>query len=77
MAKPIPSIGDQNWGGVLNSHLAQLSSSTTGGINTFASDPSTVGWGANEIGYTFVNSTTKEMKRWNGASFDIIDLLHN
>ena len=37
--KGIPTTGQQNWGNVLNNHLAQMFDPTTGGINTNAGNP--------------------------------------
>ena len=70
MAKPVPSTGQINWGTPLNAHLSQLNEPSTGGIN-FAPEPPT-GLGAGDEGYTYVNTTFREIQRWNGSEFEVL-----
>ncbi|NJK70930.1 MAG: tail fiber protein [Thermales bacterium] len=69
MPKNRPTTGDTNWGITLNDHLNQISPNG-GGINAGISDPG--GLGAGDDGYTFVNVTQKQLKRWNGTGFDVL-----
>lgn len=71
MPKNRPEIGDSNWGITLNEHLAQTSQQN-GGFNYATSDPTLT---ADDIGYTYVNTSDNELKQWNGSSW--IVLLHS
>lgn len=70
MPKNRPAIGDQNWGNVLNSHLNQLSPNG-GGLNSgdTASRPTLT---AGDDGYTYLDTTTKELLKWNGTGWDVL-----
>ena len=70
MAKPIPTTGQTDWGAPLNAHLAQLNEASTGGVN-FAAEPPTGLTSADE-GYTYVNTTTREIQRWSGSEFEVL-----
>ena len=65
MTKSVPTAGQKQWGSVLNSHIAQLSDPTTGGINTGSSNP--VGLVADDEGYTFMDTSTGQIKRYSGS----------
>jgi hypothetical protein len=67
MPKSIPTNGQANWGTALNSHLGQLNEPTNGGINFAATAPT--GLTANDVGYTFVDTTNKEIRRWDGTKW--------
>ena len=67
MPKSIPTNGQANWGTALNSHLGQLNEPTNGGINFAATAPT--GLTANDVGYTYVDTTNKEIRRWNGTNW--------
>ena len=73
MPKTRPTDGDSNWGVTLNEHLAQLQGST-GGINTSDTDPTLT---ADDEGYTYVNTVTKKLRKWNGASWNDLILRLN
>jgi microcystin-dependent protein len=66
MPKNKPNIGDSNWGVTLNQHLEQMMAAG-GGINFANSDPTSLSSG--DDGYTFINTSSKELKRWTGTSF--------
>lgn len=65
MPKPIPTIGQQNWGPTLNSHLAQMQNNSTGGLNygTTAQRPTLT---ADDGGYTYFDTETNQVLRWSG-----------
>jgi hypothetical protein len=74
-----PTNGDTGWGTKLNNHLNQLIKQDTGGINYFTTDPNWdtikngfTGLTAIPAGYTFVNTTTKTLKRWSGTAWEIL-----
>ncbi len=69
MPKNRPTIGQTNWGTPLNDHINQLSPNG-GGIN-FSATPVT-GLGSGDDGYTYVNTTTREIQRWNGTGWDVL-----
>lgn len=66
MPKSVPTIGQQNWGQTLNDHLAQFSSPTTGGINSGITVQRPTK-GAEDTGYTYFDTTTRQVLRWNGT----------
>lgn len=68
--KSIPTVGSTGWGVSLNDHLSQLSSPTTGGLNFLSTDPSISG--SDYEGYTYFNTTTKQLRRYNGSSWEIL-----
>ncbi len=65
MTKSVPTAGQKQWGSVLNAHIAQISDPTTGGINTNSANPT--GLTADDEGYTFMDSTTGQFKRYSGS----------
>jgi hypothetical protein len=67
MPKTIPQNGQANWGTALNDHIGQLMNPTNGGINFAATAPT--GLTTNDVGYTFVDTTNKEIRRWNGTAW--------
>ncbi len=69
MPKNRPTIGQTNWGTPLNDHINQLSPNG-GGINFSGSAPT--GLVATDDGYTYVNTTTREIQRWNGTGWDVL-----
>jgi hypothetical protein len=69
MPKNRPTIGQTNWGTPLNDHLNQLMPNG-GGINFSGSAPT--GLTATDDGYTYVNTTTREILRWNGTGWDVL-----
>lgn len=74
MPKSIPTIGQQNWGATLNNHLSQLQNPTNGGLNsgTTAQRPSAQTLGTDSEGYTYLDTTTKELLKWNGTGWDVL-----
>jgi hypothetical protein len=68
MAKNRPTVGQANWGTPLNDHLNQLMKNG-GGINYQTSDPAMT---AADDGYTFINTTKRELKRWNGTAWEVL-----
>jgi hypothetical protein len=45
-----------------------LNSGKNLGLGQYASDPNTAGWTTSQKGYTWFNTTTNEVKYWNGSS---------
>lgn len=68
MLKTRPQDGDTNWGVMLNEHLAQTLD-VTGGINTDTSDPTLT---SDDEGYTYVNTNTGELRKWDGSSWQVL-----
>jgi hypothetical protein len=59
------------WGNFLNDYLKQSTASDNGGgLNTFTADP--LGKLANDLGYTYINSSTNQIRRWDGTTFKTI-----
>ncbi len=65
MAKAQPSVGQKQWGTILNSHIAQLMDPATGGINTNAGNPTSLV--AEDEGYTFIDTNSGKIKRFKGT----------
>jgi hypothetical protein len=70
MAKAIPNQGDTNWAIPLNQHLGNLITGSTGGINFSATIPT--GKNSGDEGYTYINTTTRELIRWDGANWIVL-----
>lgn len=68
MPKNRPVSGDSNWGTTLNSHLNQFMP-TGGGINFGTTRPNLT---ASDDGYTMVDTSVKELIRWNGSSWQVL-----
>lgn len=69
----IPDTRQFPWDQPLSHNLQQLTNKLTGGINTWAVNP-TVGvdgaaLSANHVGYTGVNTTTSTIVRWDGSTW--------
>lgn len=69
----IPDTREFPWDQKLSHNLQQLTNKLTGGINTWAVNP-TVGvdgtpLSANHAGYTGVNTTTSTIVRWDGSTW--------
>lgn len=73
--KTLPTIGSAQWGDPLNNFINQFAGKTTsnsgvlsdsagGGLNYGPADPVTTTWNADNEGFTFINTTDKEIKRW-------------
>jgi Pectate lyase superfamily protein len=65
------------WGRILNDYLKQISQNPNGGLNFGATIPTLSPrnddpWSVNDEGYTFINSQTNEILRYNGATWDTI-----
>jgi hypothetical protein len=72
MPKPIPTIGQPNWGTPLNDHLRQLNDPTNGGINSInsiASRPNTLT--AADSGFSAINRATGNIHKWSGTSWEV------
>jgi hypothetical protein len=72
----IPDTRQFPWDQALSYNLQQLTNKVTGGINTWAVNP-TVGvdglaLGANHEGYTGVNTTTNTLVRWSGSDWVMV-----
>jgi hypothetical protein len=72
----IPDTRAFPWDESLKSHLGQLNNGATGGINTWAVNP-TVGidglaLGANHIGYTGLNTSTNNLLHWDGTTWKTV-----
>jgi hypothetical protein len=74
--KKLPEIkGDKGqWGEILNEYLLQISPKTKGGLNFESAEPSLSPRTNNELGlddegYTYINSSTNMIRRWNGSKF--------
>jgi len=72
----IPDTRAFPWDESLKSHLGQLNNGVTGGINTWGVPP-TVGsdglaLGANQVGYTGINTSNSTLDRWNGTSWSTV-----
>jgi len=65
MPKSAPQNGQRKWGNILNMHLSQIMNPVTGGVNTSATDPTNLT--AEDEGYTFINTTTGQIKRFKGT----------
>jgi len=70
MTRNLPALGEQNWGNILNDWLQQIGESTNGGINTFNGEPT--GLTADDTGYTFVDTASSELKKWDGTAFVVL-----
>jgi microcystin-dependent protein len=67
---PVPSIDQLDWGAPLQLHLRQLIDPTTGGINIYeGSIPNT---SLLKEGYTYIDTSTRAMKRWSGTEMKIL-----
>jgi hypothetical protein len=70
-----PQVGTDNgtWGQLLNNYLLQLSPSAKGGLHFASSDPTTSPRGGalslDDEGYTYVNNTTNQIKRFDGSAW--------
>jgi hypothetical protein len=69
----IPNTREFPWDQKLSHNMQQLTNKVTGGINTWAVNP-TVGvdgevLSANHAGYTGVNTTTSTIVRWDGSTW--------
>jgi len=69
----VPDAKQYPWDLPLKMHLAQAINPSTGGINTWATNP-TVGvdglpLGANHVGYSGINTTSSSLMRWDGAGW--------
>lgn len=76
MPHGIPDTRQFPWDQALTYNLQQLTNKVTGGINTWATNP-TVGvdgvtLGSNHVGYTGVNTTTNSLVRWTGTAWAIV-----
>jgi len=65
MPKATPTIGQKDWGNILNMHLSQIMNPATGGFNIASTDPTNLT--AEDEGYTFINTTTGELKLFKGT----------
>jgi hypothetical protein len=74
MPHGIPDTRQFPWDQALSNNLQQLTDKVTGGINTWAMNP-TVGvdglaLAANHVGYSGINITIPSIVRWNGTAWD-------
>ena len=73
MPHGIPDTRQFPWDQALSNNLQQLTNKVTGGINTWAVNP-TVGvdglaLGANHVGYSGINTTESSLVRWDGTAW--------
>ena len=57
---------------ILNAGNIVLSDSKHLKLGSFAADPDTSGWGANEKGRTWFNTTENQIKYWDGSSIQVL-----
>jgi Cellulase (glycosyl hydrolase family 5) len=75
--QPIVNGDNGSWGKILNDYLLQISPKTNGGLNYGVSDPvlspvTLTSFGTNDIGYTYINSQTNKIRRWDGSVWTTI-----
>jgi hypothetical protein len=73
MPKPIPTIGQPNWGTPLNEHLRQLNDPANGGLNTIstvAGRPNSLV--AGDSGYTTFNRASGNFHKWSGTAWEVL-----
>jgi hypothetical protein len=74
MPKPIPTIGQPNWGAPLNEHLSQLQNPTTGSINSFSQfNQRPTNLTAQDDGKTYLFTQTGNMHRWTGTTWEVLN----
>lgn len=77
MPKSVPSVNQQNWGGPLNEHLAQLINPVNGGINVW-NDSGARPWNNGDgsrgdfVGYTGLNRSNGRLERWDGSKWEVV-----
>ena len=49
-----------------------MSANATFGLGQFASDPSTAGWTATQKGYSWFNTTSNQIKYWDGSAVQVL-----
>ena len=66
---PTPAASGDVWGTQLNNFLTQLQSGTDGSVNYSATRPAKT---AADIGYTMIDTVTKEIIRWSGTAWETL-----